>query len=62
MVKSIAIILGALWIFGLVTSSIPDGFIHILLVLAIVFVMWSLIKDRRKFELACLKKRKPVSL
>jgi len=47
MIISIAIILILLWGLGLVTSSTLGGFIHILLVLAIIMVLIRLIQGRR---------------
>lgn len=47
MLYTIAIILIVLWLLGLVTSSAIGGFIHILLVIAIVMVLVSIINGRR---------------
>lgn len=44
---TIAIILLVLWVLGLVTSSTLGGFIHILLVAAIIVVLIRLIQGRR---------------
>ncbi len=44
---TIAIILLVLWLLGLVTSSTVGGFIHILLVLAIIMVVIRVIQGRR---------------
>jgi nitrate/nitrite transporter NarK len=41
------IILQALWILGVATSSTFGGFIHILLVLAMVLVLIRFIRSRR---------------
>lgn len=46
MLATIAIILVALWLLGLVTSYTLGGFIHILLVLAVVAVLVRLIQGR----------------
>ena len=46
MLYTIAIILIALWLLGLVTSYTMSGFIHILLVVAIVVVLIRLIQGR----------------
>lgn len=43
----ISVILIVLWILGLVTSYTLGGFIHILLVIAVVMVLLSLIRGRR---------------
>lgn len=48
MLYTIAVILLALWLLGLVTSSTMGGFIHILLVIAIVMVLVNLIGGRRR--------------
>lgn len=47
MLETIAIILIVLWIFGLVSSYTMGGFIHILLVLAVVVILLRLIQGRR---------------
>ncbi len=47
MLMTIAIILLVLWALGLVTSTTVGGFIHILLVLAIVVVLIRVIQGRR---------------
>lgn len=47
MLETIAIILLVLWLFGLVSSYTLGGFIHILLVLAIVVVLLRVIQGRR---------------
>jgi len=44
---TLAIILVVLWLLGLVTSFTLGGFIHILLVLAIVVVLIRVIQGRR---------------
>lgn len=46
MLLTIAVILAVLWLLGLVTSYTLGGFIHILLVLAIVAVVVRLIQGR----------------
>ena len=47
MLETIAIILIVLWLLGLVSSYTLGGFIHVLLVLAIVVVAIRLIQGRR---------------
>ena len=44
---TIAVILVILWLLGLVTSYTLGGFIHILLVLAIIVVLIRIIQGRR---------------
>jgi len=44
---TIAVILLILWLLGLVTSYTVGGFIHILLVLAIVVILVRIIQGRR---------------
>jgi hypothetical protein len=44
---TIAIILVVLWLLGLVTSSTLGGFIHILLVIAIIIILVRVIQGRR---------------
>ncbi len=47
MLWTIAVILFVLWALGLATSYTISGFIHILLVLAIVVVLLRVIQGRR---------------
>jgi hypothetical protein len=47
MLWTIAVILLVLWFLGFVTSYTMGGFIHILLVIAIVLVLVRLISGRR---------------
>lgn len=47
MLYTLAIVLIALWLLGLVTSYTLGGFIHILLVIAIVMFLVGLIGGRR---------------
>jgi hypothetical protein len=47
MLETIAIILVVLWLLGMVSSYTMSGFIHILLVLAIVVVLIRVINGRR---------------
>jgi hypothetical protein len=47
MLITIAIILIILWILGLVTSTVMGGFIHILLVLAVIVILIRIIQGRR---------------
>ncbi|MCX6992394.1 MAG: lmo0937 family membrane protein [Kiritimatiellaeota bacterium] len=47
MLWTIAVILMVLWLLGLVSSYTMGGFIHILLVIAIVVVLVRIIQGRR---------------
>ncbi|MCX5636820.1 MAG: lmo0937 family membrane protein [Planctomycetota bacterium] len=47
MLYTIAVVLIVLWLLGLVTSYTMHGFIHILLVIAIVVVLLRIISGRR---------------
>lgn len=47
MLGTIAAVLVVLWLLGLVTSYTLGGFIHILLVIAIVMVLVQVISGRR---------------
>jgi hypothetical protein len=47
MLETIAIILVIFWLLGLVTSYTMGGFIHILLVVAIVVILVRVIQGRR---------------
>lgn len=48
MLYTLAVILLVLWLLGLVSSYTLGGFIHILLVVAIIMVLVNLISGRRK--------------
>ena len=47
MLYTIAVVLLILWLLGLVTSYTVGGFIHILLVVALVMILVNLISGRR---------------
>ena len=47
MLETIAVILLVMWLLGLVSSYTMGGFIHILLVLAIVVILLRVIQGRR---------------
>jgi hypothetical protein len=47
MLWTIAVILVVLWVLGLVSSYTLGGFIHILLVIAIIVVLLNVIQGRR---------------
>ncbi len=47
MLYTIAVILVVLWLLGLVTSYTMGGFIHVLLVIAIVVVLFNVISGRK---------------
>jgi hypothetical protein len=50
MLYTIAVILLVLWVLGLVSSYTMGGFIHILLVVAIVMVLVNLISGRKRLN------------
>jgi len=47
MLNTIALILIILWLLGVVSSATIGGFIHVLLVIAIVIILLRLIQGRR---------------
>ena len=47
MLQTLTIILLVLWLLGLVSSHTMGGFIHILLVIAVVMVLVRVIKGRK---------------
>jgi len=47
MLMTIAVVVIVLWALGLVTSASVGGFIHILLVVAIIMILIRLIQGRR---------------
>lgn len=49
MLYTIAMILVVLWLLGLVSSYTIHGFIHVLLVIAIILVLLRIISGRKPF-------------
>jgi len=47
MLETIAVVLVVLWLLGLVSSYTLGGFIHILLVLAVVVILVRVLQGRR---------------
>ncbi len=47
MLYTIAVVLLVLWLLGLVTSTTMGGFIHVLLVIAVIVVLMRIISGRR---------------
>jgi len=47
MLWTIAVILGVMWLLGMVSSYTLGGFLHLLLVLAIAVVLINIIQGRR---------------
>jgi len=47
MLETLIILLVILWLLGLVTSYTLGGFIHVLLVIAIVVILFRVIRGRR---------------
>jgi len=47
MLETLAIVLVILWILGLVSSYTLGGFIHILLVIAVIVIVLRIIQGRR---------------
>ena len=48
MLYTIAVVLIVLWLLGLVTSTTMGGFIHVLLVIAVVVILVEFIQGRRR--------------
>ncbi|MFW2357619.1 lmo0937 family membrane protein [Hydrogenophaga sp.] len=49
MLYTVAVVLLVLWLLGLVTSTTLGGFVHVLLVIAVVVVLLRLISGRKPF-------------
>lgn len=47
MLYTVALILIVLWLLGIVTSTTIGGFIHILLVIAVIIILLRLIQGKR---------------
>jgi hypothetical protein len=50
MLYTIAVVMLVLWALGLVTSASMGGFIHILLVIAVVLILANFISGRRRLN------------
>lgn len=50
MLYTIAVVILILWLLGLVTSTTMGGFIHILLVIAIIMILVNFISGRRRLN------------
>lgn len=48
MLKTLAIVLIILWLLGVITSNAIGGFIHVLLVVAIIVFLVNIITGRRR--------------
>ena len=49
MLQTVVIVLLVLWLLGVVTSYTLGGFVHILLVIAVIVVLLRIIQGRRPF-------------
>lgn len=47
MLETLAVVLVVLWLLGLVTSTTMGGFVHLLLVLAVVVILFRVIRGGR---------------
>lgn len=47
MLYTIAVVLLILWLLGLVTSTTIGGFVHVLLVIAVIVILLQVINGRR---------------
>lgn len=47
MLYTIAVVMIVLWLLGFITSYTIGGFIHILLVIAVIMILVNIIKGRR---------------
>jgi hypothetical protein len=50
MLWTILVILAALWLVGMVSSYTMGGFIHVLLALAVIVLLYNLFSGRRAFN------------
>jgi hypothetical protein len=47
MLLTIAVVLGVMWLLGMVSSYTMGGMVHLLLVLAVIMVLFRIIQGRR---------------
>ena len=50
MIETIAIVLIILWVLGFVSANTMGGFIHVLLVVAVVLMLTRVIQDQKIFR------------
>ena len=50
MLWTIAVILLVLWVLGLVTANTLGGFIHVLLIIAVIVILINLIQGKNIFK------------
>jgi hypothetical protein len=50
MLWTIFVILAVMWLLGMVSSYTMGGFIHVLLVLAVIVLLYNLLSGRRVFS------------
>ncbi|MDO8300116.1 lmo0937 family membrane protein [Lacisediminimonas sp.] len=49
MLETIAIVLVILWLLGMVSATTLGGFVHVLLVIAVVIILVRVIRGRKPF-------------
>ena len=49
MMWTIIVILAVMWIFGMITSTTLGGYLHILLIVAVIVFVADLLRARRNF-------------
>ena len=59
MLETLAVILVLMWLLGMVTSYTMSGFIHLLLLLALVVVVVRLLSGRRVLSYDAAPERRP---
>ncbi len=47
MLYTLAVILVVAWLLGFTVFNVAGGFIHLLLVLAVISILWNVIRGRR---------------
>ena len=50
MITTIAVVLLVLWLLGLITGTVIGGFIHILLIIAIVMILLRVIRGQNPLK------------
>ena len=51
MLYTIAVILVILWLLGMVTATTMGGFVHVLLVIAVIVVLFQVISGRKRVKI-----------
>lgn len=52
MLYTIAVVLIVIWLLGLISDILAGGFIHVLLLTAVVMIVWQAVHGKRRLKIA----------